>query len=628
MSDLSQDASLLQEYLNECDELLQRLDQDMVALESAPEDSATLNRIFRAIHTIKGTSGFMGFTPVVELTHHAEDVLNLLRKGERKVTRRTMDVLLGVIDQLRRMQSDLRQGSVKTYELGTLLGSLKQLMEGGEDRPMLGEILVAQRVLSHNERSEALTAAVHQEKKLGEVVVEQHLASASQVKDALKQQSAPPAGAGDFKDVARTIRVDVTKLDALVNLVGELVLERNRLLQLNRDLAQQRIAAEKFEASFSQATARLSFITEELQSASLKTRMVPIDMTFRRFPRMVRDLARGLGKEVELIITGEETELDKTVVEEISDPLIHLVRNALDHGIESPEQREAAGKPRKGVIRLDAAQEGNHITVRVSDDGDGIHPQRIAKKVIEKRLMPAERVRTMSDRELIDLIFLPGFTTTERVSDVSGRGVGMDVVRTNLERINGIVHVESEPGRGSVVTLRLPLTLAILPALLVRVEDETYALPLRSVIEAVRVKAADVHRVDNCDVLRLRERVLPLMHLRRTLRVAAAAAGNGNGNGNGTAHPVAQPVGNERSNGRAQDLCVVVIGVGEQRLGVAVDELLGQEETVIKPRGSYLTNAQGVAGATIGGDGRIRLILDPAGIAAAAGEMRREGRAG
>ena len=598
MNDMLQDDGLLQEYLAECDELVQRLDQDLVRLETAPDDSEILNRIFRAFHTIKGTSGFMGLTQIVELTHHAEDVLNSLRKGERKINRRIMDVLLAALDQLRRMMADLRTKTPKVYELGTLLGSLKQIQEAGADvdRPMLGEIMVAQKVITHAEREAALEEAVSRDRKLGEVLVEKHLASPSQVREALQQQAAPEPR----NETARTIRVDVSKLDALVNLVGELVLERNRLQQLSRDVSGERITAEKLESALGQSAARLSFLTEELQSASLRTRMVPIDMTFRRFPRLVRDVALALGKEVDLIIEGEETELDKTVVEEIADPLVHLVRNALDHGIERPEVRESRGKPRKGVIRLDARQEGDHIIVQVSDDGAGIDPKRVGKKAVEKGLLSPERLRAMNAREIVDMIFLPGFSTAEQVSDVSGRGVGMDVVRTNLDRLNGVIEVESEVGRGSIVTLKLPLTLAILPALLVRTEGDIYALPLRSVMEAIRIRAAEVHRVENNEVLRLRDRIIPLVRAQRLFGAVES-------NGNGSQHAAAA----------SEQLCVVIIGVGEKRVGLVVDELLGQEETVIKPLGSYLKHIPGVAGATIGGDGRVRLILDPGAVAGA-----------
>lgn len=599
MSDMLQDAGLLQDYLAECDELLQRLDQDLVSLETAPDDAEVLNRVFRAFHTIKGTSGFMGLTQIVELTHHAEDVLNLLRKGERRVNRRTMDVLLAVLDQLRRMIGDIRNQTPKLYELGTLLGSLKQIQEAeaGDDRPLLGEIMVAQKVITHAEREAALEEAVLHDRKLGEVLVEKQLASPSQVREALQHQ----ASSGEPRaEAARTIRVDVSKLDALVNLVGELVLERNRLQKLARDFAQQRIAAEKLESALGQSSARIDFLTDELQAASLRTRMVPIDMTFRRFPRLVRDVSIALGKEVELIITGEDTELDKTVVEEIADPLVHLVRNALDHGIERPGVREQRGKPRKGTIRLEARQEGDHILVQVSDDGAGIDLERVKHKAVEKGLVSPERLRTMNPREIIDLIFLPGFSTAEQVSDVSGRGVGMDVVRTNLEKLNGLIEVESQPGAGSTVTLRLPLTLAILPALLVRAGQDIYALPLRSVLEAIRIPAQEVHRVESGEVLRLRDRVIPLV---RAERMFGRAGVNQKGNGKGHAPE--------------QLLCVVVIGVGEKRVGLVVDELLGQEETVIKPLGSYLKHIPGVAGATIGGDGRVRLILDPGAVAGA-----------
>lgn len=598
MSDMLQDAGLLQDYLAECEELLQRLDQDLVHLEAAPQDRETLNRIFRAFHTIKGTSGFMGLTHIVELTHHAEDVLNLLRKGERQVNRRTMDVLLAVLDQLRRMLADIRKQTPKVYELGTLLGSLRQIQESGagEDRPMLGEIMVAQKVITHAEREAALEEAVLRDRKLGEVLVEKQLASPSQVREALQQQAAV---AESRPEAARTLRVDVGKLDALVNLVGELVLERNRLQQLARDFAEQRIAAEKLEGTLGQSAARIDFLTDELQSASLRTRMVPIDVTFRRLPRLVRDVSIALGKEVALVLHGEDTELDKTVVEEIADPLVHLVRNALDHGIEQPAAREKQGKPRRGIIRLEARQEGDHILVQVADDGAGIDPERVGRKAIDKGLVTVERLRAMKPREILDLIFLPGFSTAEQVSDVSGRGVGMDVVRTNLEKLNGVIEVESEAGAGTTVTLRLPLTLAILPALLVRSQSDIYALPLRSVMEAIRIPACDVHRVERSEVLRLRDRVIPLIRAERLFGCRSAKNADGNGH-------------------RPDELlCVVIIGVGEKRVGLVVEELLGQEETVIKPLGSYLKHIPGVAGATIGGDGRVRLILDPGAVAGA-----------
>lgn len=623
-----QDPALLQDYLAECDELLQGLDQDLVRLETAPGDKETLHRVFRAFHTIKGTSGFMGLTQIVELTHRAEDVLNALRKGERKINRGIMDVLLAVLDQLRRMVADIRNQTLKVYELGTLLGSLRQIQESGVagERPMLSEIVaselapksVAKKVAKRAKRAARQEGAALHDRKLGKVPVDNKPASLSQVRDALPQHAAPP----ELRpEAARTIRVDVAKLDALVNLVGELVLERNRLQKLSRDFSQQRIAADKLESALGQTAARFSFLTEELQSATLRTRMVPIDITFRRFPRLVRDVAIGLGKEVDLMITGEDTELDKTVVEEIADPLLHLVRNALDHGIERPDVREKRGKPRKGTVRLEARQEGDHILVQVSDDGGGIDPARIGKKAVEKGLLTAERLRAMNQREILDIIFLPGFSTAEQVSDVSGRGVGMDVVRTNLDKLHGAIEVASEVGRGSTVTLRLPLTLAILPALLVRAQGDTYALPLRSVMEAIRIPAREVHLVDGNEVLRLRERVIPLVRAERLFGRTGTPAGPAVVNRGADCEASANSEGQARvpvlPAAASDQLCVVVIGVGEKRVGLAVDELLGQEETVIKPLGSYLRHIPGVAGATIGGDGRVRLILDPGAVAGA-----------
>jgi two-component system chemotaxis sensor kinase CheA len=591
MSDeLAIDASLLPDYLTECEELLQQLDQDLVALEAAPNDTELLNRVFRAFHTIKGTSGFMGFTWVVELTHHAEDVLNLLRKGARKVTRGTMDVLLAALDQLRRMILDLRKQRPPSYELGDLLGKLRALQSPEPsvtpEGPRLGEILLVEQVVKRSEIEESLQEAQASHKRIGEVLVEKGLVSPRQVKEALEQQRMP----AKMQEGAHTIRVEVGKIDELINLTGELVLERNRLTHLSRNFAQQRISSEKLESALAQTATRLSFLTDELQGAGLRTRMVPVDTVFRRIPRLVRDLSMSLGKEAELAVRGEDTELDKTVVEEISDPLVHLIRNSLDHGIEAPAVREVQGKPRKGTIRLEARQEGDHIVILVGDDGAGIDPQRIGRKAIEKGLVTAERLRAMSRSEILGMIFLPGFSTAEQLSDVSGRGVGMDVVRSNLKKLNGVVELESEVGTGSTFRLRLPLTLAILPVLLVKAAGETYALPLRAVIETMRVRSSEVHRVDGSEMLQLRDRVLPVLRLKEIFGLQRGAAD------------------------QDELLRIVVLGVGEKRVGMVVEQLLGQEDTVIKPLGSYLGHLAGVAGGTIGGDGLVRLILDPAGL--------------
>lgn len=383
-NDLSQDDGLVKEFLVESEELLQKMDQDMVALESSPQDGELLNRIFRAIHTIKGTSGFLGFDPVVQLSHRAEDVLNALRRGQVKLTRRMMDALLSARDHLGTMLGDIRAGGLRSYEFGALLLELEAVQASEDAKPKLGEILAQSGVVPAEAVAAALEAQASPEnkegKRLGEILVETGAGSAAQIGNALVQQKQAAVESSG----AQTMRVDARKLDELINLIGELVLERNRLVQLSRDVTAGRLPREVLDSSLGQSTARLSFVTEELQSVGLKTRMVPIDAVFRKFPRLVRDIANGLQKELDLEVQGQETELDKTMVELIGDPLVHLVRNSLDHGIEKPEVREAAGKPRKGRMRLEARQEGDQIVISVADDGAGIDPGRIARKAAEK----------------------------------------------------------------------------------------------------------------------------------------------------------------------------------------------------------------------------------------------------
>jgi two-component system chemotaxis sensor kinase CheA len=598
-NDFLQDPAMIQEFLTESEELLQRVDEDMVTLESTPDDAELLNRIFRALHTIKGTSGFLGFDPVVRLSHRAEDVLNNLRRGAIKPSRRMMDALLGARDQLGRMLADIRQGGLQRYEIDSLLGELEAVQELSEAPQSLGELLVADQAIDRVTLEKVLKeqAASPERPKLGELLVHKGLVSRVEVGDALARQKQAAEAAAS---AAQTMRVDVRKLDELINLIGELVLERNRLMRVARDHSLGRLKAEALDSALTQSTARLSFITEELQSAGLKTRMVPIDTVFRKFPRLVRDIAHGLQKEVELVLRGEDTELDKTMVELVGDPLVHLVRNSLDHGIELPDIRAAAGKPRQGTIRLEAAQEGDQIVISISDDGAGIDADRVLRKAIEKGLVTSERARLLTQREILDFIFLPGFSTAEKVNDLSGRGVGMDVVRSNLKRMNGAIELDSQAGRGTTVLLRLPLTLAILPVLLVQIADEIYALPLRSVLETAQILPQEVHLVEGNEVLRLRGQTLPLLRLGRMF---ATKPRDGD--------PAAQKV--------------VVLAIGEKRVAVLVDHLVGQESTVIKPLGSYLHNCSSVAGATISGDGRVRLVLDPAGLLATAQGMALHG---
>jgi len=596
-NDFLQDPTLIQEFLVECEELLQRMDQDMVTLETTPKDAELLNRIFRALHTIKGTSGFLGFEPIVRLSHRAEDVLNELRKGELELSQRMVDALLGTRDQLGRMMSDIRQGGLKEYAIDFLVAELEAVRkpgEVGEIKERLGEMLVAGGVIEPNtlEGAPQEQATISPDLKLGELLVEKKLPSPADVGNALIRQGQAESSTGPGAG-AQTMRVDVRKLDELINLVGELVLERNRLARITSDLSLGRLSGEDLYSALSRTSARLSFITEELQAAGLKTRMVPIDTVFRKFPRLVRDVAHNLLKEVELQVSGQDTELDKTMVELIGDPLVHLVRNSLDHGLELPDVRAAASKPRQGTIRLEAQQEGDHIVITVADDGAGIDPDRVLRKAQEKGLVTAERARLLTPREILDFIFLPGFSTVEKATDLSGRGVGMDVVRSNLKRMNGTIELDSRMGKGTTVRLRLPLTLAILPVLLVQVADEIYGLPLRSVVETTQVREDELHRVEGLEVLRLRGKTLPLLRL---------------------AHMFATKLAGDGNNGQK----VVILAVGDKQIALLVDHLIGQESTVIKPLGSYLHNCPSIAGATISGDGRVRLVLDPAGLLASA----------
>ena len=419
MDNFSQDETLVREFLIESEELLQRMDQDMIALESSPKDPELLNRVFRAMHTIKGTSGFLGYEAVVRLSHRADDVLNTVRRGDVTLGPRVANVLLAARDQIGKMLEDIRQGGLKEYSLEPLLAELQAVQTSSEAPLRLGEILVNQNVLEPTALVGILAeqASSPVSPKLGNLIVEKGLATPAEVGNAMADQQRV-ADTLAKSSGSQSMRVDVRKLDELVNLIGELVLERNRLVQINRDLVSGRISGEALDSALGLSTARLSFITEELQVAGLKTRMVPVDTVFRRFPRLVRDVAQSLQKEVELVLLGEDTELDKTMVELIGDPLVHLVRNCLDHGLELPDRRVAAGKPRHGTIRMEARQEGDQIVISVSDDGAGIDPERVARKAVEKGLVSAERVGSLSQREILDFIFLPGFSTAEKTSDL------------------------------------------------------------------------------------------------------------------------------------------------------------------------------------------------------------------
>jgi len=574
MESMAQDVELVKEFLNETTELLENLDNDLVSLESDPENSELLNRIFRAFHTIKGTSSFLGYDQLVELGHAAEDVLSLLRDGERIVTSEVMDILLDAIDKLKILVDQIRNNKIEEIDLSQVLKELLKIKSGeiGAKEPAVQE----SENTSNTERAQNNVANVK-----GEESPQKPIPGKKDISDRFKNME------------TSTIRVDVERLDALMNLVGELVLERNRLLQVNREF---RVTQDwqDYEEKIADTTEKINFITAELQLSVLKMRMIPIDRLFKKYPRLIRDIARDKNKKVELVISGGDTELDKTVIDQVGDPIVHLMRNAIDHGIEPPEERQRMGKPRTGKIELSASQEGNHIIISVRDDGRGLDVEKIKQKALEKKMATEAQLKGMSDIDAMQLIFEPGFSTAEQVSDLSGRGVGMDVVRNNIRNLNGIIDMRSEFGKGTEVILKLPLTLAVIQALMVGVGKEVYAVPLASVIETIRINTEDIKTIDHKEVIRHRDSVIPILFLERLFNVSEKSDSPGEG---------------------GSFKYVVLIAIAEKRYGLIVDHLLGQEEVVIKSLGEYLGSVPGIAGGTITGDGRVRLILDTANVA-------------
>ncbi|GAA9116996.1 chemotaxis histidine kinase/response regulator CheAY2 [Helicobacter pylori] len=635
MDDLQE---IMEDFLIEAFEMNEQLDQDLVELEHNPEDLDLLNRIFRVAHTIKGSSSFLNLNILTHLTHNMEDVLNRARKGEIKITPDIMDVVLRSIDlmktllvTIRNTGSDANNGKENEIEeaVKQLQAITSQNLEGAKegtkeapqkeaqeenqenkakaptaknpasDNPLADEPdldytnMSAEEVEAEierllNKRQEADKERRAQKKQ--EAKPKQEVAPKTETPKAPKTETKAKAKADTEENkapsigVEQTVRVDVRRLDHLMNLIGELVLGKNRLIRIYSDV-EERYDGEKFLEELNQVVSSISAVTTDLQLAVMKTRMQPVGKVFNKFPRMVRDLSRELGKSIELIIEGEETELDKSIVEEIGDPLIHIIRNSCDHGIEPLEERRRLNKPETGKVQLSAYNEGNHIVIKISDDGKGLDPVMLKEKAIEKGVISERDAEGMSDREAFNLIFKPGFSTAKVVSNVSGRGVGMDVVKTNIEKLNGIIEIDSEVGVGTTQKLKIPLTLAIIQALLVGVQEEYYAIPLSSVLETVRISQDEIYTVDGKSVLRLRDEVLSLVRLSDIFKVDAILESN-------------------------SDVYVVIIGLADQKIGVIVDYLIGQEEVVIKSLGYYLKNTRGIAGATVRGDGKITLIVD------------------
>jgi len=580
-------AEILESFIVETREIFDKFGQDLITLEKGTTDAELLNAIFRAVHTVKGTSSFLGLDQMTQLAHSFEDVLNKLRRGELQVSSDKMDVMFDAYDVMKELLAQIESRNIQHIDLDPVLARLRGISQeaaaGAAAPAPIPAAQVPPKAGTQPPPPKVAEAPV--------ATAPTPSALAVPVQAPLQTAATPPAtgthpaDAAAQKPVDTTIRVDVVRLDSLMNLVGELVLGRNRLTQIAYQMSQEHEGT-PFAKDLTETSSQIDFITTELQMAVMKTRMVPIAKVFNKLPRLVRDLAKETGKDLELIVAGEETELDKSIIEELNDPLVHLMRNAGDHGIESPAERRAAGKPEKGTITVRAEHEGNHIVISVSDDGRGMDPEKLKAKAMEKGMLTEAQAREMSSTDAFNLIFAPGFSMAAKVTNVSGRGVGMDVVRTNITKLKGIIEIESELGKGSKFIVKLPLTLAIIQALLVEVAKEVFSIPLEAVLEVVRIERKDINTIGGREVVRLRNTVLPLARLDRVMGTAA--------------------------NGSRQDgwIYIVVIGLAQQRLGIVVDTMLGQKEVVIKSLGGYLGTVPGVAGSTILGDGRVIMIID------------------
>lgn len=688
---------ILQDFLVEAGELLERLGEQLVELEQRPQDKELLNAVFRNFHTVKGGAGFLSLDALVEICHRAEDVFNILRQGERVIDAPLMDVVLRAHDIVNAMVDGVRNGvepepadravieqlrlyavpggapvtavplapvgaapaapptpkveapattAAKQFDAmvdaaaktaatpaasGELVGGGENITDAEFER-LLDQLHGGAAPAAAAPTPAASDAAVGGGEDISDAEFEQLLdtlqskkadaksASAVPAKPAAPVQAKPaapvhaaapaavsaPASAapvaakaavaekkpaaekaeGDdakgSKDAAQsetTVRVDTKRLDDIMNLVGELVLVRNRLATLRASMSDE----------VAKAVGNLDLVTADLQNSVMKTRMQPIKKVFGRFPRVVRDLARSLNKQVQLELYGEETDLDKNLVEALADPLVHLVRNSVDHGVEDPETRRKNGKEPTGTVKLSAEQEGDHILLAIEDDGAGIDPETLRRKVVEKGLLDADAAARLDDHGCFNLIFLPGFSTKDQISDISGRGVGMDVVKTRITQLNGTIEIDSKVGKGTRISIKVPLTLAIMPTLMVQLEKQIFALPLANVIEIFDQDTAKTRTVDGKQVVVVRDKALPLVYLRNWL--------------------VRQSRSAEKEKGY-----VVVVSYGSQHVGCVVDQLIGQEEVVIKPLGTMLQGTKGLAGATITGNGRIALILDMPGL--------------
>ncbi|MFO0885378.1 MAG: chemotaxis protein CheW [Pirellulales bacterium] len=573
---MEESQEIVKEFLVESHENLDQLDRDLVALEQDPRSRDLLSSIFRTIHTIKGTCGFLGFGKLESIAHVGENLLCKLRDGDLLLNPEITSGLLAQVDAIRQMLESIEQiGNEGDTDYSALREHLTHLQQPGatakessapasdhqagvQSAKPLGEILRDEHLVTQRDLNLALHAQAEGDgRKLGEILVERGEIKPEQVSDALKSQH-------DSRLADASIRVDVSLLDKLMNQVGELVLARNQILQFTGTLK---------DSTFLSTSQRLNLITTELQEGVMKTRMHPIGNIWSKFPRVVRDLALQCGKEVRIEMEGEGTELDKTIVEAIKDPLTHLVRNSVDHGIENPDERAKNGKPREGCLLLRAFHEGGQVNIEITDDGAGLNLDRIRQKGVEKGLVSQDQALRLSDRDAAMLIFAPGFSTAAKVTNVSGRGVVMDVVKPNVEKIGGTVDIQSQPGRGSTVKLKIPLTLAIIPALVVTCGGDRYAIPQVSLLELVRLEGAEalkgIERLHGAPVYRLRGQLLPIVHLRRELGLE-------------------ETVNTTEDAGSSEVVNIVVLRADDRQFGLIVDSINDTEEIVVKPLSKQL----------------------------------------
>ncbi|MQM34821.1 MAG: chemotaxis protein CheA [Candidatus Accumulibacter phosphatis] len=611
---------LLQDFLQEAGDLLSDVDNKLVDLERTPGDSRLLNDIFRGFHTIKGGAGFLNAGELVKLCHLTENLFDKLRNGEQTLTPELLDTIMAATQGVRNMFGEIAQGRQPDPVPAAVSGSLRAALAGkvaapvapaapvpareapaGPDWQLLYEALVGPQDLplavtppGASLATPPPAAAAAPVRSVPSVPPPANAVDAARLQPHFSPQgrraadrpgaiaSAAPAGRrADERAAVRetTIRVDTARLDQVLNLSGEIGLTKNRLTSLRADIIAGRTDADTLQA-LDQAVSQLDLLVSDLQNSVMKTRMQPIGRLFQKYPRIARDLARQLGKDVELELVGEETEVDKTMIEDLADPLVHLIRNAVDHGVETAEQRQAAGKPVKSVVRLEARQEGDHIVLIIADDGRGMSPEKIRAKAIEKNIIGEEEANTLDDRQSLNLIFLPGFSTMAQASAVSGRGVGMDVVKTNIQKLNGSIEIRSELGKGSVFSISLPLTLAILPVLLVLLGDQPFALPLSMVREILPIDHERMQEVGGKETLVVRGEILPVIALSRLLgwpQLARPEYG-------------------------------VLMQTAERSFILAVDNFAGRDDAVIKALDDF--RPRGVAGVTTLSNGQIVLILD------------------